>query len=240
MISIIIPTLNEENVLEETLKNIRKIKSTSYELIISDGNSTDRTVEIARKYTDNIVVYKGKKRQTIAGGRNLGASIAGGNYLVFQDADVVIPDPDVFFRKAIRVFKDDPEMVGITVSIKVMKEFETRSDKILFGAVNYIHFIANNILGRGSASGEFQMIKRDSFLKASGYNETLVVVEDNDMFARLSRIGKTGMVRDLVVFHTGRRAHKVGWPRLLASWLLNGLSVALFKKAAYKKWKPIR
>ena len=96
MISIIIPTLNEESVLEETLKNIRKIKSTPYELIISDGNSTDRTVEIAQKYTDNIVVYKGEERQTIAGGRNLGAGIAGGSCLVFQDADVVVPDPDVF------------------------------------------------------------------------------------------------------------------------------------------------
>jgi len=240
MISIVIPALNEESVLEKTLKNIRQIKSIPYELIISDGNSTDRTIEIARKYTDKIVVYKGGERQTIGSGRNLGAGIADGNYLVFQDADVVVPDPDLFFGKAIRAFKDDPEIAGITVSVRVMKESETRSDRIFFGAVNYIHFLTNNILGKGSACGEFQMIKRDSFMRAGGYNEALVVAEDNDMFYRLSRIGKTRMVRNLVVFHTGRRAHKIGWPRLLASWLLNGLSVALFKKAACKEWKSVR
>ncbi len=240
MISIIVPTLNEESVLEKTLKNIRQMKSIPYELIISDGNSMDKTIEIARKYTDKIVVYKGEKRQTIGGGRNLGAGIARGSYLVFQDADVVVPDPDVFFGKAIRVFDDDPETAGITVSVRVMKELETRSDRIFFGIVNHIHFLTNNILGRGSACGEFQMIRRDAFLRAGGYNEALTVAEDNDMFARLSKTGKTRMIPDLVVFHTGRRAHKIGWPRLLASWLLNGLSVALFKKAAYREWKPVR
>jgi len=240
MISIVVPTLNEESVLEDTLQNITKIKSIPYELIISDGNSTDRTIEIARKYTDRVVVYKGKRRQTIGAGRNLGASIARGRFLVFLDADVIVPDPDAFFEKAVRVFRDDPETVAVTVSLRVMKGLETRSDRIFFGIVNRIHVLTNNILGRGSACGEFQMIRRDAFLRAGGYNEALTVAEDNDMFARLSATGKTRMIPDLVVFHTGRRAHKVGWPRLLASWVVNGVSVVLFKKAASKEWKSVR
>ena len=46
-ISIIIPTLNEEKILEETLVALRKFNG-NYEIIVSDGRSTDKTVQIAK------------------------------------------------------------------------------------------------------------------------------------------------------------------------------------------------
>jgi glycosyltransferase involved in cell wall biosynthesis len=240
VISIVIPALNEEAVIERTLKNMSRMTLFPYELIVSDGNSTDRTVQLAEKYTDKILIHRGPERQTIGAARNLGAGFAEYEYLVFLDADVIIPDPDAFFRKAIEIFHTDPDTVAITVSLKVFEESETWADRIIFTLVNCAHFLMNNFFGRGSASGEFQMIRRSSFREAGGYNESLVVAEDNDMFARLSGIGKTRMVYGLEVRHTGRRAHRIGWPRLLMSWWVNGLSVALFKRAACREWKPIR
>jgi len=70
MISFIIPTLREESSLEKTL-NWLSTYTGENEIIISDGGSTDKTLEIARKYTDKIIVYEGTKRQTIGMGRNL-------------------------------------------------------------------------------------------------------------------------------------------------------------------------
>jgi len=70
MISFIIPTLCEESVIENTLQCINKY-SGEKEIIISDGNSQDKTIEIAKRYTDKIIVYKGEKRQTIGMARNL-------------------------------------------------------------------------------------------------------------------------------------------------------------------------
>ncbi len=103
-ISIIIPTLNEEKWIGRTFKNLKKIKSIPYEIIVSDGNSKDKTISIAKRYTKKYVVYKEKKRQNIAMGRNMGARIARGEYFVFMDADVTIPDVDNFFKKAISFF----------------------------------------------------------------------------------------------------------------------------------------
>jgi hypothetical protein len=40
-------------------------------------------------------------------------------------------------------------------------------------------------------------------------------IEDADMFRRLSTIGKTMIDPELTVLHTGRRAHQLGWPRLI-------------------------
>ena len=240
MISIIIPTLNEETVIAKTLGALKKLHAFDYEIIVSDGNSTDKTAQIARQYADYVLVYKGKERQTIGGARNSGAKIAKGNYLVFLDADCIIPDPDKFFTKAINIFERDSEIVGIVVSLRVLKEYETISDHLIFGFMNFGHVVTNNILGWGSGAGEFQMIRKDVFDALDGYNEKFAAVEDNEMFARLSKVGKTRMVRTLTVFHTGRRAHKIGWPRLLGLWFLNGISSMFFKRSFSKEWKVIR
>lgn len=240
MISIIIPTLNEESSIGKSLTQLKKIVKIPFEIIISDGKSTDRTVGIAKKFTDKIVLYEGKERQTIANARNLGAKIAQGEYLVFVDSDTTIPDPDYFFEEILKFFEQDKELAGATVIIKVTEESETFGDKLLFGLANLSHRINNNITHTGSASGEFQMVRKDYFDKIGGFNDALVTYEDNDLFERLAKIGKTRMLADLKIFHSGRRAHKVGHLKLFFIWIMNGIWFKFFKKAITKEWKPIR
>jgi GT2 family glycosyltransferase len=84
------------------------------------------------------------------------------------------------------------------------------------------------------------MVRAQSFKKIGGYNEKLVVAEDNDLFLRLSKIGKVKKIWNLKVYHTGRRAHQIGWLKLLFEWLTNYFSVLIFKKSISKKWKEIR
>jgi glycosyltransferase involved in cell wall biosynthesis len=56
--SVIVPALNEETYIEACLKSISRqtLPRNSYEIIVSDGGSNDRTVEIARKYADRVIV----------------------------------------------------------------------------------------------------------------------------------------------------------------------------------------
>jgi len=240
MISFIIPTLNEDSVLEKTIKNLRRLTIVPMEIIVSDGRSTDRTQEIARQYADRLEIYAGSERQTIANGRNLGARAAKGEFLVFHDADVVILDPDAFFTRALEIFKADPKLAAITVPQRVQKEIATRADRVIYSIVNSIHRASNNLFRLGSSGGEFQMIKKEAFEILGGYNEQLVTFEDNDMFRRLAKRFKTRFAPDLPVYHPGRRSRKLGWPRLLGQWILNALSAMIFKKAITKEWKPIR
>lgn len=240
MISIIIPTLNEEHHLTKTLEQLQTIKETEYECIISDGGSTDRTVEIAASFTPHVVVYQDKKRQTIAHARNLGAKQAGGEYLVFIDADVTIPNPDTFFKTILHTFAQDPALLAITTSVHVDKPHRRFADTLLFGLVNGVYYIINNILGLGAATGEFQMIRRRAFERIGGFNEKLVAYEDNEIFIRLAKTGKTRLLSNLTIYHSGRRVHKVGHLKLLFTWIRNGVWVTLFKKAFNDEWEPIR
>ena len=240
MISIIIPTLNEESILEETLKNIRMITRFPIELIVSDGKSTDRTIEIAKKYADKVVVHEGEKRQTIGMGRNLGAVSATGKYLLYLDSDVLMLDPNALVEKVLGEFEHDENLVGATVRLQVRKEMATFWDNFFYTIVDRLHYLSNNIFHTGSSSGEFQFIRRMAFDKIGGYDETMACSEDNDMFMRLAKVGRTKIFYDLTIYQTGRRVHKIGWPKMWATWTINMIYLKLFHKAYSKEWTVIR
>lgn len=239
MISIIIPTLNEISVIERTLKLFKGTSRRNLEVIVSDGGSTDGTVAVARKYADK-VVEKGEGRQTIGMGKNEGEAVSTGDCLAFFDADITIPSPDEFFDTVLEVFGHRPEVVAITGYLKVLPEYETPADRFFFRLVNVTHYIQNNIFRTGAAAGEFQIIRRSAFEKLGGYRKELAVSEDQDMFRRLAKIGRTFFDPRLVVYHTGRRAHKIGWPKLLYQWMINDVSVRFFGKSFNDVWKEVR
>ena len=98
MISIITPTLNEEEFLPKLLKSIKKQKFKDYEIIVADAGSVDKTRKIAKKLGSGVV-----KGGLPAVGRNEGAKAAKGELLLFLDADVILPEK--FLEKAIREFE---------------------------------------------------------------------------------------------------------------------------------------
>ncbi len=90
LISIIIPVLNESAIMDESLSRlVRTGDEKRMEIIVVDGNSHDNSVEIARKYTDNVLVSSSKGR-----GYQLhtGALAAKGEILFFVHIDTKLPD----------------------------------------------------------------------------------------------------------------------------------------------------
>ena len=84
-LSIIIPTWNEEKYLPRLLDCIRNQTYKNYEIIVADANSKDNTRKIAKKFGCRIT-----NGGLPAVGRNNGAKIAKGYFLIFIDADVQI------------------------------------------------------------------------------------------------------------------------------------------------------
>lgn len=87
MVSVIITTINEEEVIEKLLTSIKKQTYRDIEIILVDNPKTkDRTREIAKKYTKNIFI-KGPERSVQ---RNFGVSTAKGKYVMILDADMIL------------------------------------------------------------------------------------------------------------------------------------------------------
>lgn len=87
--SLIVPTYMEKGYILKCLETILKLDypREAFEIIVSDANSTDGTIEIAKKYADHVVVTK---KRGISIGRNEGAKRAKGEIFVFIDADVQV------------------------------------------------------------------------------------------------------------------------------------------------------
>jgi glycosyltransferase involved in cell wall biosynthesis len=238
-ISIIIPTHNEEKYIERTLDCLLNL-SLNKEIIVTDDASTDHTLQVLEKYQDKIKILAHEKTKSIAANRNLGAKQASGEFFAFLDASTTIKNPNNFFSQALSIFEKNKDLVAITGKLSVVPELETFSDKIVHFFFNLIIMLKDNYLGMGEASGKFEMMRREAFEKVGGFSEDLITREDSDMFKKLSKIGKARYIGDLEIFHTSRRSHFLGWPRLLFMWMVNTFWVSVFGRAKLKVWTIVR
>ena len=93
-ISIIIPVFNREQMIKECLNSILNQSSSSWECIVVDDGSTDKTIETVVEYSKQYPQIKFLKRNSDKKGasvcRNIGAKESIGEYLVFLDSDDLI------------------------------------------------------------------------------------------------------------------------------------------------------
>lgn len=90
-LSIVIISHNEGDYLRYTVESLRAGLLPDGEIIIVDDASTDSSIESLRYNAGNIKVLRPVQRLGIAAARNLGASNAGGDIIVFSDAHVEVP-----------------------------------------------------------------------------------------------------------------------------------------------------
>jgi glycosyltransferase involved in cell wall biosynthesis len=198
--SFIVPTLNEEKYLEKTLKSIKNQKTKlNYEIIVSDGGSTDNTLKIASKYADKIVLAK---RKGIWFGRNAGAKKAKGNLLIFIDADTIIP-PN--YLDSVYAQMQHKKVVGLSCAFtfdkktSALKIIETFSNK-------YLELVGK--LGIGEIQGFNCVIRKKDFEKVGGFPNK--PMEDGALAKKLHKIGRVIYYSKLKVITSSRRIFKGG------------------------------
>ena len=170
-ISIIIPTLNEEKTISQCLETVVNIPG--IEIIVSDGGSTDSTVEIAGQHSDVKVVHSQAGRSIQM---NNGAACARGEILLFLHADCILPREDVL---KIRQIFDSGKFVGGAFQIRLL------SDKFTYRWLEMgINFRSKAFKLPYGDQGLF--VKRSIFEKLGGFRE-MPVCEDLDFVYRLRR-----------------------------------------------------
>jgi glycosyltransferase involved in cell wall biosynthesis len=179
--SVIVPALNEEKRIRRCLNSIKaQCTSYSYELIVSDSGSSDRTVDIAREYTDKIQICS--ERGT-ARARNEGAQLAMGDVLVFIDSDTEIQRD---YLETVGKAFEDKELIACSCAFK----FSGREPKLLLAeSVTNTYYLGRSLFRGTTLPGFNVCIRREAFEKLHGFR--LCNLEDLDMSIKLRRMGRT-------------------------------------------------
>jgi len=130
-ISVIIPVYNEEKYIEKCLHSLKKQSCKNFELIVVNNNSTDRSAEIAKKFTKKVLNCK---KQGISAARNYGAQKANGDILCFIDADAIL-DKDWISKVAKSFNKNADACYGLNIFMA-----DTALKRIYYNLYNAVVF----------------------------------------------------------------------------------------------------
>ena len=102
-VSIVVPVRNGATTIGNLLESLLKIDydKSRLEIVVVDGNSTDRTRDIVAKYPVKLITQEG---EGLNGGRNTGIRNSLGEIVAFTDSDCVVPNN--WINKIVENFKD--------------------------------------------------------------------------------------------------------------------------------------
>ncbi len=204
-LSIILPTLDEAAGIVDQLKALQPLRDRGHEVIVVDGGSVDRTVDLARPLADRVLTApRGRALQM-----NAGAGEARGDVLLFLHADTALPGR-----------ADELVSGSLMGNDRVWGRFDVRIE----GRHPMLRVVAfmMNLRSRltGIATGDQALfVTRAAFAQAGGY-PAIALMEDIALCAALKRISRPACLRARVTT-SGRRWEKHGVARtILRMWRL--------------------
>ena len=200
----IIPAFNEERLLAGTLQQVKTAMTAlaergwQTELIVCDNNSTDRTAELARAAGAKVVF---EPVNQIARARNCGAGAAGGDWLVFVDADSQ-PTSQLFAAVADEIEGGQCLAGGCAVRL----EGNHRGGHAITGLWNWISRTFNLL------AGSFIFCEAAAFREIGGFSLELYAGEELDLSQRLKRLARRRgkrvvLLREHALLTSARKVH---------------------------------
>ena len=217
-VSIVIPHWNNVDVLSECLESISNTNFENFETIVVDNASTDNSVASVRSNYPNVKLIENDKNYGYAGGCNIGAEAASGDFLIFLNNDTV-QEKD-WISNLIKTINSDDKIAA--VQPKILNYYDRNVFDYAGGSGGHmdiycfpfargrIFSFQENDEGQYNnkekcfwSSGTCFMVRRELFQKAGGFDESFFAhMEEIDMCWRLYAMGFEVWVEpDSVVYH---------------------------------------
>jgi glycosyltransferase involved in cell wall biosynthesis len=183
LVSIIVPTKNSSEFLDQCLESIKNQTYKNIELIVVDNNSTDNTKEIANRYT-KLVFNKGPERSSQ---RNFGAKKSKGKYLLFIDSDMILTP------KVVEECVNKNAKAIIVPEISIGEGFWAKCK-----ALEKQCYIGDDTIEAA------RFFDKSLFWKSGAWNKDMIAAEDWDLTNRIRELTNIGRINSLIKHNEGR------------------------------------
>ena len=234
-VSVIITTKNEERVIDNLLKTLKKQTYKPFEIILVDNNSTDKTKEIAKKYT-KLVFNKGPERSLQ---RNFGVKKASGKYVLILDADMEL-EPEVI-EECVAEIESDREIKAVVIPEKSFGEGFWAKCKALERSC----YLGDELIEAA------RFFEKKTFLEFGGYDEKITGPEDWDLPQRIKKKYKIGRIKSFIHHNEGKLSllrtmrKKYYYAQKFAPYFKKHPQIAplqanlLFRPAFFRNWRVL-
>lgn len=232
-ISVIIPALDESDVIGDAIDRVRR--GEPWEIIVVDGRSEDATAAVAASHGARVVVSApGRGRQM-----NAGAAIATGDVLLFLHADTALPVG--FTGHVARAMAGPDPAPGIVAGAFGLRiDAPNRSFRLIEAAVN------RRSRWLGLPYGDQAIFLRTETFRAVGGYPVADAMEDFAMVRRLRRLGRIGIAPESVTTSARRWLRGGIWRTTLMNqvcvwaWLAGVSSSRIASWRSWQSWRSWR
>lgn len=211
-VSVVVPSYNEEAGIERCLASLadQTLPRNEYEVIVVDGNSKDRTRELAAPYADAVFVQTSPK---VGGARNDGVLAASAPLIATTDADCVLP------RDWVERVRDDLGREGVVLVYGTVRPIEaTLKNRLSLGLANLFSALGYRTGRLYYTLGCNTAFRKDAFVRAGMYR-TIDAGDDLEIARRMVREGRVLFDPKLRVGFSMRRYEQFGTLRSLYQWI---------------------
>ena len=204
LVSVIIPTFNRWPMLGEAVDSVLAQTVSGYELIVVDDGSTDGTARRLQDYGERLTVLT-PSRRGVAAARNLGVSRSAGRYLAFLDSDDLWQPRKL--QRQIDFMEQNPDVeicqteeIWIRNGVRVNPRRKHRKPS---------GDIFRPSLALCLVSPSAVMMRRELFEHVGGFDESLPVCEDYDLWLRISKDTEVPLIPEALVTRRGGHADQL-------------------------------
>jgi glycosyltransferase involved in cell wall biosynthesis len=206
-VSAVVPTLNEESYLPVLLDSLDRQTLPVCEVIVADAGSGDRTREVALAHGARLV------SGGLPGvGRNKGAEVATGEWLLFLDADVRLP------TNALEVAFQEMSRLGLRSASTWFVPDSERWFLRLNHWLSCHYFRLSTRIGWPHSIGAFLLLPKEIHERVGGFDPSIPVAEDQDYVRRIAMEAPYGFLRRPAVEISARRFANEGSLRMSLKW----------------------
>ena len=191
--------------------------------MVVDGGSTDRTMDVAEKYADKVLV---KPKAPVGMARNNGAEHAEGEILSFIDADTMASNH--WIQQIEDALHENFAAAGVTGPTYPYEG--TQLDKLLYHMATGWAQRLSLKLGLPHVAGFNCAYRKNAFWNAGGFDENRDLSEDVMLSLRIKHEGQILFNPEMLAYTSLRRIQKLGYPYLVTYYVINAITLMLFHK----------